>query len=145
MIVIAGVGREERESGRRGREDAGGVRELPDPRGREGIRLPGGPNDRHGRPLRATLAGVGAGHVRQRYFLVPAFFSADRPEFTRSSLTPVVSVGGGADFSIARRFAAGVDVRSLHLLDDEVDDSRFITPAGTLSTIRVGARIVYRF
>ena len=87
----------------------------------------------------------GPGTSAQRYFLVPEFFTAGRPEFTRSNLTPVVSFGGGTVFNVGRRFAAGVDVRSLHLLDDEADESRFITPAGALSTVRMGARIVYRF
>lgn len=92
-----------------------------------------------------AVAGAGVGHIRQHYFVVPAFIGGERPEFTRSSLIPVVSFGGGATFSVGRGFSAGIDVRSLHLLDDEVDESRFITPAGTLSTVRVGARLVYRF
>ena len=93
-----------------------------------------------------TLAGLGLGHIRQRYFLVPSSVpDADRPEFTRSKLTPAVSFGAGAAFDITRRFAAGVDLRSLHLEDDEGEEARFITPAGWISTVRVGARIVWRF
>lgn len=92
-----------------------------------------------------TLAGLGLGHIRQRYFLVPSAPGADRPEFTRSKLTPAVSFGAGVTFDVTRRFAAGVDLRSLHLEDDEGEDARFISPAGWISTVRVGARIVWRF
>ena len=92
-----------------------------------------------------TLAGAGLGHIRQRYFLVPSVPGTDRPEFTRSKLTPAVSFGAGATFDVTRRFAAGIDIRSLHLEDDEGEEARFITPAGWISTVRVGARIVWRF
>jgi len=92
-----------------------------------------------------TLAGLGLGHVRQRYFLVPSGAGADRPELTRSKLTPAVSFGGGVTFDVTRRFAAGIDMRSLHLEDDEGEEGRFITPAGWIDTVRVGARIVWRF
>ena len=92
-----------------------------------------------------TLAGVGLGHIRQRYFLVPPVPGTDRPEFTRSKLAPAVSFGGGATFDVTRRFAVGVDLRSLHLEDDEGEEARFITPASWISTIRVGGRIVWRF
>jgi hypothetical protein len=92
-----------------------------------------------------TLAGAGLGHIRQRYFLAPASVDADRPEFTRSKLAPAVSFGGGATFDVTRRLAAGVDLRSLHLEDDAGEEARFITPAGWISTVRVGARIVWRF
>jgi opacity protein-like surface antigen len=92
-----------------------------------------------------ALAGVGLGHIRQRYFLVPSSFDGDRPEFTRSNLTPAVSFGGGATFDVTRRLAAGVDLRSLRLRDDEGELARFITPAGWITTVRVGARIVWRF
>ena len=92
-----------------------------------------------------ALAGVGLGHIRQRYFLVPSSFDGDRPEFTRSKLTPAVSFGGGATLDVTRRFAVGVDLRSLRLRDDEGEQARFITPAGWIATVRVGARIVWRF
>jgi hypothetical protein len=92
-----------------------------------------------------ALAGAGAGHVRQRYFLVPSVFGGERPELTRSSLTMAISFGGGAAFSPARRFAVGIDVRSLHLFDDHGEEARFIAPAGTLSTVRLGARAVWKF
>ena len=92
-----------------------------------------------------ALAGAGLGHIRQRYFLVPSSFDEDRPEFTRSKLTPAVSFGAGATFDVTRRFAAGVDVRSLHLEDDEGEEARFITPAGWISTVRVGGRLVWKF
>lgn len=92
-----------------------------------------------------ALAGVGLGHIRQRYYLVPAFVDVDRPEFTRSQLTPAVSFGAGATFDLTRRFAAGVDLRSLHLEDDEAEEARFVTPAGWISTVRVGGRLLWRF
>jgi hypothetical protein len=92
-----------------------------------------------------ALAGVGLGHIRQRYFLVPSFVGADRPELTRSKLTASVSFGACATFDVTRRFAVGVDRRSLHLLDDEGEEARFITPAGWISTVRVGARLLWRF
>jgi hypothetical protein len=93
-----------------------------------------------------VLAGVGAGHVRQRYLLDPPFTGAVTPvEFTRSSLTAAFSFGGGATARIAPRLSFGVDVRSLHLRDDDARPERFITPAGTLSTLRVGSRVSWRF
>ena len=92
-----------------------------------------------------ALAGVGAGHIRQRYFLVPSIFGGERPEFTRSSLTMAVSLGGGAAFAPARRFGVGIDVRSLHLFDEDGEAARFIEPAGVLGTLRVGARAVWSF
>ena len=91
------------------------------------------------------LAGVGAGHVRQRYFLVPAAFSADQPELTRSNLTPAIAFGGGATFGVTRRLGVGVDLRSLHVLDDDGEEARFITPAGTLSGMRLGVRVEWTF
>lgn len=92
-----------------------------------------------------VVAGAGGGHVRQRYFLIPAFAGTTRAEFTRSNLTVALSFGGGAVFRITRRFAVGVDVRSLHLFDDAVDENRHITPAGALSTMRVGSRLRWTF
>lgn len=89
-------------------------------------------------------AGVGAGHVRQRYFFGPPL-SSDLAERTRSNLTPALSFGGGAKVRISRRIAVGADVRSLHLRDDRPTPERFITPAGTLSTLRVGSRVSWRF
>jgi hypothetical protein len=89
-----------------------------------------------------ALAGAGAGHVRQRYFTTPP---AGGVELTRSSLTAAVSFGGGVSIRISPRFAVGADVRSLHLFDDDPAIGQFITPAGTLSTLRVGSRISYEF
>jgi hypothetical protein len=98
------------------------------------------------RAIRAYVeAGVGAGHVRQRYFS-PVFASgAERVEFTRSRLTLAISFGGGATVQVRRRLAVGVDVRSLHLLDEAANPDRFITPAGALSTLRVGSRVSWQF
>lgn len=92
-----------------------------------------------------ALGGVGLGHIRQRYYLVPPFFGADRPELTRSNLAPAVSFGAGATLDVTRRIAVGGDLRSLHLRDDEAEEARFITPAGWIRTVRLGARIVWRF
>jgi opacity protein-like surface antigen len=92
-----------------------------------------------------ALAGAGVGHIRQRYFLTPPSTDADRPELTRSSLAPALSVGGGAAVSVTRRLAVGVDLRSLHLRDDEGEKARFIMPAGWLDTVRIGARVAWRF
>ena len=92
-------------------------------------------------------AGIGAGHVRQRYFFgspLPTS-SGERVEFTRSKPTPAVSFGGGAEVDVSPRLAVGVDVRSLHLFDDPPAVERFITPAGRLSTLRIGSRLIWRF
>lgn len=101
------------------------------------------------RRLRAyAQAGVGAGHVRQRYFVGPRPFtsgSAEPVEFTRSNLTLAFSFGGGATVHISRRLAVGADVRSLHLRDEEAKADRFIMPSGTLSTLRVGSRVSWQF
>jgi hypothetical protein len=94
-----------------------------------------------------VVAGLGAGHVRQRYFdlSVPAASDAERVEFTRSSLTVALSFGGGATVQVSRRLAIGADVRSLHLLDEAANLDRFITPSGALSTLRVGSRVSWQF
>ena len=93
-----------------------------------------------------VVAGVGAGHVRQRYFgSVSAGSGAERVEFTRSSLTLALSFGGGATVQVSRRLAIGADVRSLHLLDEAANLERFITPSGALSTLRVGSRVSWQF
>jgi opacity protein-like surface antigen len=94
--------------------------------------------------VRAYLqAGAGAGHVRQRYWVPRP--DPDAVEFTRSNLTAALAYGGGVDARVSRRLAVGADVRWLQMLDDEPGDDPFITPAGTLSTIRVGARVRWRF
>ena len=92
-------------------------------------------------------AGAGAGHVRQRYFLGPPFIggAGERVEFTRSSPVLALSFGAGVTTRISKRVGIGADVRSLHLLDEPADPARFITPSGTLSTIRVGSRVSWRF
>jgi opacity protein-like surface antigen len=101
-------------------------------------------------PLRAigayVEAGVGAGHVRQRYFTsLSAGGGAERLERTRSSLTLALSFGGGATVQVSRRVAIGAEVRSLHLLDEAANLERLILPSGTLSTLRVGSRVSWRF
>lgn len=91
-------------------------------------------------------AGVGAGHVRQRYFSsVSAGIGNERVEFTRSSLTFALSFGGGAMVQVSRRLAIGADVRSLHLLDEPANLERFIAPSGALRTLRVGSRVSWQF
>lgn len=85
-----------------------------------------------------AMGGAGAGHVRQRWFDGPT-------ESTRSSLTLALSVGAGAALRVSRRLAIGVDVGSLHLLDRDPSLNRFISPAGTLSTLRVGSRVGWAF
>jgi len=93
--------------------------------------------------LRAyAQAGVGAGHVRQRYFVGP---SASTAESTRSNVVMAFSFGGGVTVPLSRRLEIGADVRSLHLLDEEATPARFITPDGLLRTLRVGARVSLRF
>lgn len=97
--------------------------------------------------LRAyAQAGVGPGHVRQRYFTGPPAESLAQPtELTRSKVVAVLSFGAGVSVRIARRFEVGADIRSLHALDEEADADRFITPSGVLSTLRVGSRASWRF
>jgi opacity protein-like surface antigen len=92
-------------------------------------------------------AGAGAGHVRQRYFIGPPLTNSlpEPVEFTRSKVVVAFSLGGGAAVQISQRLSVGVDLRSLHLLDEEANLDRFITPSGTLSTLRVGSRISWRF
>lgn len=82
-----------------------------------------------------ALAGIGAAHVRQRYFAASPFSAslAEPVEFTRSSLTVAVSYGGGVMVQISSRLAVGADVRSLHVFDEPAAADRFITPAGTLA------------
>ena len=92
-----------------------------------------------------ALGGVGLGHIRQRYYLVPPSFDADRSELTRSNLAPAMSFGAGAAFDVTRRIAIGGDLRSLHLRDDDGEEARFITPAGWIRTVRIGARIAWKF
>lgn len=101
-----------------------------------------------GRRVRAFVqGGFGAGHVRQRYFegLPSVPQTADRVERTRSSLTAAWSFGGGATARVSRHLSIGVEVRSLHLEDDPSSLDQFITPAGTLSTFRVGSRVEWGF
>jgi opacity protein-like surface antigen len=98
--------------------------------------------------LRAYVqAGAGAAHVRQRYFSGPLVTDSfvQPTEFTRSNMAVAFSFGGGATVQFSRRLAAGADVRSLHLLDEEATADRLITPSGALSTLRVGSRITWQF
>ena len=100
---------------------------------------------RPGRVRAYVVAGAGAGHIQQRYAVVPGLIGTKHVEFTRSNLTAALSFGGGAALQVTRRFAIGADVRSLHLFDDAVDQDRHITPAGALTTARVGARLSWSF
>jgi hypothetical protein len=88
-------------------------------------------------------AGAGVGHVRQRWWF-PAR-GAGGVEFTRSSLVAAVSYGGGVAARAARRLEVGADGRWLHLFDDPPSPDRLITPAGNLTTIRIGSRVSWRF
>ncbi len=93
-----------------------------------------------------ATAGVGGGHVRQRYVAgPPSSTGGTSVESTRSAVTLAVSFGGGATVRVAPRLFVGVDVRSLNLLDEDVPDGPSITPAGTLSTWRVGSRVTWQF
>ena len=100
-----------------------------------------------------VLAGVGIAHLRQRYTVVgPGVGSGHVAEtlvvpveFTRSKRAFALSVGGGVDVRISRRMGLGVDVRSRHLFDEEPRLERFIVPAGTLSTVRVGSHLSWVF
>jgi hypothetical protein len=66
-------------------------------------------------------------------------------EFTRSKVALALSIGGGAEVRFGRRLALGADVRSAHIFEEHADPDRFIEPAGTLSTLRVGLRVGWRF
>lgn len=102
----------------------------------------------HARVRPYVQAGVGMGHVRQRYWdppLASASAGVTPLEYTRSKLALAVSAGGGIAVSISRRFAIGADIRSLTILDDEPSLDRYITPAGALQTVRVGSRVTWRF
>ena len=89
-------------------------------------------------------AGLGVGHVRQRYVVGPPFAN-DTTERTRSNLTLALSVGGGIVARLSPRLSVGADVRLLQLRDDEATANRAITPAGMLTTLRVGSRVGWRF
>jgi hypothetical protein len=89
-------------------------------------------------------AGVGAGHVRQRYFLGPPF-AGTVTERTRSNVTLAVASGGGLTIQISRRMALASDVRALHLLDAAASPEQFIVPSGTLTTLRLGSRVSWQF
>jgi hypothetical protein len=88
-----------------------------------------------------AAAGVGGGHVRQRYFTSPI----ETGELTRSSVVVAVSFGGGASMRISRQLAIGADVRVLSLLDEESPVDRFIQPSGVLRSIRLGSRVSWEF
>jgi hypothetical protein len=92
-------------------------------------------------------AGMGTAHVRQRYFSASPFSAslAGPVEFTRSSLTAALCYGGGVMVQVSSRLAVGADLRSLHVFDEPADPDRFITPAGTLRTVRVGSRVSWQF
>ena len=88
-------------------------------------------------------AGIGAGHVRQRWFDSP---SPQSPiEYTRSSLTTALSLGGGIVLPVSDRVSIGAELRSLHLFDKDATPDRAIEPAGRLGTLRVGGRVSWRF
>ncbi len=88
-------------------------------------------------------AGAGAGHVRQRYWFPRQ--APDAVEHTRSNLTAAIAYGGGVDVAVSRRLSIGADARWLYLFDDEAGAERFITPDGTLTTVRIGSRVSWRF
>jgi opacity protein-like surface antigen len=90
-------------------------------------------------------AGVGGGHVRQRYFTSPIETGEPSVERTRSSRVVAVSFGGGASVRVTRQLAIGADVRVLTLLDDESTLDRFIQPSGALRSIRLGSRVSWAF
>jgi opacity protein-like surface antigen len=93
--------------------------------------------------LRAFVrAGAGGGHIRQRYMIGP---SQAGVEATRSSLVAALTFGAGARLPISQRLAIGTDIRLLHLFDDEASLDSFITPAGILTTLRVGSQVTWRF
>jgi hypothetical protein len=90
--------------------------------------------------------GIGWGHLRQRYFLRPVPASGEAPiELTRSKPTIAWSCGGGATLPVTTRLSIGADVRVLQLLDEEAGAERFITPAGALTTVRIGVRAGWGF
>jgi hypothetical protein len=88
-----------------------------------------------------AAAGVGGGHVRQRYFIS----AGGTGELTRSSVVVALSFGGGAAVRISRQLAIGVDVRALTLFDDESPVDRFIQPSGRLKSVRLGSRVSWEF
>jgi hypothetical protein len=90
-------------------------------------------------------AGVGGGHVRQRYFTGPIETGNSSGELTRSSRVVAVSFGGGVSARVSRQLAIGADLRVLHLFDDESTAERFIQPSGTLRTVRLGSRVSWEF
>lgn len=100
---------------------------------------------RRGRVRIYAQAGLGAGHVRQRYYTSPPPRTSDDMELTRSNVVFAWAIGGGATIDLTRRFAIGVDVRTLQLHDAQPTAERFITPAGRLSTLRLGSRVAWRF
>jgi hypothetical protein len=54
-------------------------------------------------------------------------------------------VGAGIEVPVASRLALGVDIRSRHLFDEEAGTDRYIIPAGTLNTLRVGLHATWKF
>lgn len=96
-----------------------------------------------------VVAGVGFGHLRQWYDVnVNAGGGGGEGgevQRKRSKHAAALSFGGGIAVQASRRVALGVDVRSVRLFDDEASPERFIEPAGTLTTLRVGARASLAF
>jgi opacity protein-like surface antigen len=88
-----------------------------------------------------VLAGVGFAHLRQRYTVNAAVAS----EFTRSKKALALSVGAGVDVRVTRRLRLGLDIRSRQLFDEEPELNRYIVPAGTLSTVRIGSHATWKF
>lgn len=104
----------------------------------------------HARVRPYLQAGLGAGHLRQRYFDPPLGTAGASPgttslEYTRSNLTLALAAGGGVAVSLSRRFTIGADIRSLTIIDDKSPPDRFITPSGALHTVRIGSRVSCRF
>jgi opacity protein-like surface antigen len=91
-------------------------------------------------------AGVGIGHLRQRYFDPPLGSVGATPlEYTRSRLALALSAGGGVAVTLSRRLAVGADVRALTIADENTPVDRFITPYGALHTVRIGSRVSWAF
>jgi opacity protein-like surface antigen len=88
-----------------------------------------------------VLAGVGFGHLRQRYTVNTVVPS----EFTRSKKALALSVGAGFDLRVTRRLRLGLDIRSRQLFDEEPHLDRYIVPAGTLSAVRIGSHASWKF
>lgn len=107
-----------------------------------------------------AVAGLGVTHLRQ-WHLAPAGVAGAAGgaagssvgsatnvvpvEFKRSELALTLSFGGGVAVDLSRRFTLGAEVRAVRLFGEEASPDRFIVPAGTMTMVRVGSRVSYRF